>query len=122
MSATNAGDEERPSVVSNFVGEFRLADGALALQGLEFETPGARVELAGTYDLRREIMNFKGQLLMDATISETQKGWKRFVMKPLDPIFAKKGGGGTAIPIKIEGDRSVPAFGLDTGRLLKRGT
>jgi len=120
-SAPNAGDADQPSVVSNFLGQFSLADGALALQTLAFETPGTRVELAGTYNLRREILSFKGMLLMDATISETQKGWKRFALKPFDPIFAKKGGGGTAIPIKIEGERSRPAFGLDKGRLLKRG-
>ena len=121
VSAPRAGDAEQPSVVSNFLGDFSLADGALALQTLTFETPGTRVELAGTYNLRREILNFKGMLLMDATISETQTGWKRFALKPFDPVFAKKGGGGTAIPIKIEGERSQPAFGLDRGRLLKRG-
>lgn len=121
VSAPRAGDADQPSVVSNFLGDFSLADGALALQTLTFETPGTRVELAGTYNLRREILNFKGMLLMDATISETQTGWKRFALKPFDPVFAKKGGGGTAIPIKIEGERSQPAFGLDKGRLLKRG-
>jgi hypothetical protein len=43
------------------------------------------------------------------------------VLKVIDPLFEKKGGGGSAIPIKIEGKRSDPAFGLDKGRLLKRG-
>jgi hypothetical protein len=116
------GDADQPSVVFNFLGQFKLAGGALALQTLKFETPGTRVELAGTYNLRREILNFKGMLSMDATISETQKGWKRLILKPFDPVFGKKGGGGgTAIPIKIEGERSHPAFGLDKRRLLKRG-
>ena len=116
-----AGDAAQTGVASNFQGRFRLADAALALQALTFETPGTRVELAGAYHLRREALAFKGKLEMDATISETQKGWKRFAFKPLDPIFAKKGGGGTSIPIKIDGRRDQPAFGLDRGRLLRRG-
>jgi hypothetical protein len=122
VSAPSAGDADQPSVVSDFLGRFTLADGALALQALKFEMPGTRIELAGTYSLRRETLDFKGMLSMDATISQTQSGWKRLIMKPFDPIFAKKGGGGTAIPIKIEGERGLPAFGLDKGRLLKRGT
>ena len=116
------GEADQPSVVSNFLGQFKLADGALALQTLKFETPGTRVELAGTYNLRREMLDFKGMLLMDATVSQTQRGWRRFALKPFDPIFGKKGGGGgTEMPIKIQGKRNQPAFGLDRGRLLKRG-
>ena len=41
-------------------------------------------------------------------------------LKVLDPLFAKKGGEGTELPIKIQGKRSDPTFGLDRGRLFKR--
>ena len=111
---------EAERVVSNFNGRFKLADGALTLQPLTFATPGARVELTGTYDLQRELLDFKGMLLMDAKISETQTGLKRVFLKVLDPLF-KKDGGGSAIPIKIEGSRSAPSFGLDKGRVFHRG-
>jgi hypothetical protein len=113
-------EADQPSVASNFRGEFKLADGTLTLRALTFDTPGASVQLAGTYDLRRETLGFKGMLLLDARVSETQKGWKRLVLKVIDPLFAKKGGEGTALPIKIEGKRSQPSFGLDRGRLFKR--
>jgi hypothetical protein len=113
-------DADQPSVVSDFRGAFTLADGTLRLRTLTFETPGASVQLAGTYGLRRETLGFKGMFLMDARISETQRGWKRWALKVIDPLFAKKGGEGTALPIKIEGKRSEPKFGLDTGRLFKR--
>ena len=109
------------SVVSNFGGRFKLGGGTLELQTLTFDTPGASVQLAGTYRIKPQLLSFKGMLLLDAKMSETQKGWKRFLLKPLDPIFAKKGGEGTAIPIKIEGKRSEPSFGLDRGRLFRRG-
>lgn len=114
---------ERPeNVTSTFVGRFGLDGGALTLAGLTFDTPGARVQLAGTYGLRSERLNFAGMLLMDATISETQKGWKRLLLKQFDPIFEREGGkGGTALPIKIEGLRANPRFGMDARRLFHRG-
>jgi hypothetical protein len=118
---TGADTEQAGSVVSNFAGRFKLGGGTLALSTLMFNMPGTRVQLAGTYKLRPEILDFKGMLLMDAKISETQKGWKRFALKAIDPLFAKKGGGGSAIPIKIDGKRSDPSFGLDRGALLRRG-
>jgi hypothetical protein len=109
------------SVVSNLVGRFHLANGTLALQALKFEVPGAGVQIAGTYALRPQRLDFRGSLELQATMSETQRGWKRLLLKPLDPIFAKKGGGGTFLPIRIEGPRSDPAFGIDKGALFRRG-
>jgi hypothetical protein len=42
------------------------------------------------------------------------------LLKIVDPIFAKPGGG-SSIPIKIEGTRSDPKFGLDRDRVFNRG-
>jgi hypothetical protein len=111
--------DDRERVASNFVGRFILGDGTLMLKTLTFNTPGSSVQLAGTYGLQDELMNFKGQLLMDATISQTQTGWKRIVLKGIDPLF-KKDGHGAVIPIIIQGTRSNPSFGLDKGRVFKR--
>ena len=112
-------DAQDRNVVSNFNGRFTLADGALALRPLEFNMPGARVQLAGSYRLRAELLDFTGTLFMDATISQTQKGLKRVLLKVIDPLF-RRDGGGSAVPIKIEGQRNNPAFGLDKGRVLAR--
>ncbi len=106
-------------VVSNFSGRFKLGDGTLSLPSLTFNTPGTTVRLAGAYELRPEILDFKGMLVMDASISETQHGWKRFLFKIADPIFARKGGTGTALPIKIRGHRTNPTFGIDAAALLR---
>jgi len=108
------------SVVSNFAGRFQLAGGTLTLPSLTFDTPGTMVRLAGSYKLRPELLDFRGTLLMDASISQTQKGWKRFALKIIDPIFAQKGGRGTELPIKIQGKRAKPSFGIDAGALLRR--
>lgn len=113
-------DDRKESVVSNFQGRFRLANAVLGLKALGFETPGAQVHLAGTYGLRSEQLAFKGSLSLKARMSDTQRGVKRLLLKVIDPLFEGEHGG-TVIPIKIEGTRTDPSFGLDKGRLFKRG-
>jgi hypothetical protein len=108
-------------VVSDFQGRFTLANGRLVLPGVTFAVPGARVELAGTYALKAETIDFTGHLLLDANVSQTTTGWKSLLLKPVDPIFRQEDGTGSAIPIKISGTRKVPVFGLDVRRVFKRG-
>jgi hypothetical protein len=52
---------------------------------------------------------------LKAKVSQTQTGWKRWALKPVDPLFAKNGGG-TFLHIKVEGNSKQPKFGLDRGR------
>jgi hypothetical protein len=108
-------------VASDFQGRFKLGGGRLQLPQVSFDVPGARVELAGHYALKAETMDFKGQLLLDAKISETTTGWKSLLLKVVDPLFKQESGNGSAIPIKIGGSRSAPAFGLDMRRVFRRG-
>jgi hypothetical protein len=114
----NVNDQE--NVVSDFQGRFKLADGRLLLPELAFSAPGAKVELSGFYALKPETLEFKGQLLIDALVSETVTGWKRWVMRSADTIFKRPDGHGSAIPIQIKGSRSDPKFGLDIRGVLKR--
>jgi hypothetical protein len=109
-------------VASDFQGRFKLADGRLVLPDVSFDVPGARVELAGTYALKPETLDFKGQLLLDAKISQTTTGLKSLLLKAVDPLFNKKDGSGSVIPIKISGSRKAPDFGLDVRRMFKRGS
>jgi hypothetical protein len=81
--------------------------------------PGSLVDLAGTYDLVPETLNFKGTLFMDAKVSDTTTGIKHFLLKLADPLF-RRDGGGSAIPIKVTGRRSDPSIGLDKSRLFSR--
>jgi hypothetical protein len=112
-------EPNKPSVVSDMEGRFKLAGGVLGLSDLKFGVPGAVVELDGQYALRPETLDFKGMLLLDAKISETVTGFRSILLKVVDPLF-RKPGGGSAIPIKIAGERSKPQFGLDLGRVFKR--
>jgi hypothetical protein len=108
-------------VASDFEGRFKLASGRLELPEVTFAVPGARVELAGTYALKPETLDFKGQLLLDGKISQTMTGWKSLALKVVDPLFKQKNGTGSAIPIKIGGSRNAPDFGLDVRRVFRRG-
>jgi hypothetical protein len=51
---------------------------------------------------------------LEAKVSQTQTGWKRWALKPVDPFFAKNGAG-TFLRIKVEGNSAEPKFGLDRG-------
>ena len=108
-------------VASDFQGRFKLAGGRLELPEVTFAVPGARVELAGNYALKPETLDFKGQLLLDGTISQTMTGWKSLLLKAVDPLFKQKDGKGSLIPIKIGGSRNAPDFGLDVRRVFRRG-
>jgi hypothetical protein len=79
---------------------------------LSFSVEGATVQLAGTYQMTSGEMNFHGNLLMDAKLSQTTTGVKSFFLKALDPFF-KGEHGGTSLPIKITGTKDHPSFGLD---------
>jgi hypothetical protein len=113
--------ETRDHVVSDFRGRFKLAQGELALPDLSFSVPGAAVQLAGAYSLTRETINFTGNLLLDAKISETVTGLKSVLLKAVDPLFKQKDGTGSAIPIRIAGTRNAPEFGLDVKKVFNKG-
>ncbi len=118
LSRRGQGDpknEAIDSVVSHMTGEFTLANQLVRFSRLGFGVPGADVDLHGDYDLLRETIDFRGALKLDATVSQTQTGWKRIVLKPVDPFF-RKNGAGTFLKIRISGTRSAPSFGLDRGK------
>ena len=114
--------EEAPKeqVASDFQGRFAFGDARLALRDLRFAVPGAQVQLAGHYALKPQTLAFQGNLLLDVKVSQTVSGFKSLLLKVVDPLF-RRPGGGSSIPIKIEGTRNDPKFGLDVRRVFKRG-
>jgi hypothetical protein len=107
------------SIVSKMQGKFVLKDANLTFSDLRFSVPGAMVQLAGTYNLRDEQLDFRGDLLVDATLADMTSGFKSLLARLAQPFFRRKGGG-SQLPIKITGPRSAPQFGLDVGRVFKR--
>jgi hypothetical protein len=105
------GDEDAGSSVSDLRGTFALGGGVISFKQLTFSVPGARVQLAGTYGLKSEALDFHGKLILQAKLSQTQTGIKSFMLKPFDSFFRK--GDVTQLPIKVTGTRDKPSFGLD---------
>jgi hypothetical protein len=92
-------------------GDFYLAKGILSFSGLQFAIPGADVQLGGTYALDNEIMNFRGQVRLQAKLSQTTTGVKSVLLKLADPLFSKKGNG-AVLPVRITGSVQHPHYGL----------
>lgn len=112
-------DEEIDNVASNFRGSFRMQKARLYLNPLTFSVEGADVRLAGNYDTSREVMDFNGELRLQAKASQTQTGWKRLVLKIFDPMLDGKGAG-TVLPISITGTRDAPKFAADLKKAIFR--
>ena len=112
--------DEGPSVVSKLSGRFVLRNGVLDFSDLTFAVPGAIVQLAGTFDLKRDALDFGGHLLLDASLAETTAGIKSVLARVAQPFF-RRPGGGSKLPIRISGPRAKPAFGLDIKRALTPG-
>ncbi|MFN7993705.1 MAG: AsmA-like C-terminal region-containing protein [Bryobacteraceae bacterium] len=107
-------NQEIDEVVSDMSGSFHLENQVMTFRSLTFRVPGARVALAGNYDTDHDKVDFRGTLKLNATVSQTMTGWKRWVLKPVDPFFSKNGAG-TFLKIKVDGDSRHPNFGLDHG-------
>jgi hypothetical protein len=107
-------NEDIKGVVSAMAGSFRLANERITFRSLSFAVPGSGVDLAGTYDLARDTLDFHGTLKLQAKVSETMTGWKRWVLKPIDPFFSKQGAG-TLLHIQVVGTSDNPQFGRDQG-------
>ena len=101
-------------VVLGMGGRFRMEDETISFDSLSFAVPGSGVDLTGSYDLDSDLLDFHGTLKLDAKVSETMTGWKRWLLKPVDPFFAKHGAG-TFLRIQVTGSAKAPKFGRDKG-------
>jgi hypothetical protein len=108
-------------VFSALRGEFQLRDGEIRFGSIVFQVPGAAIHLGGNYGIDSEQIDMRGVARLQAKVSQTQTGWKRIVLKPVDPFFSKAGAG-TLLPIQITGTRSAPKFGLDRGKKTESAT
>ncbi|HEY1987064.1 MAG TPA: hypothetical protein VGG85_16740 [Terracidiphilus sp.] len=112
IKTTDAND-----TTSEMEGSFHMANAAIGLPDLQYNVPGASIQLKGTYPLDG-FMHFDGTVKMQATVSQAVGGWKGFLLKPADRFF-KKDGAGTVVAIQIRGPHDAPEFGVDFGRMKK---
>jgi hypothetical protein len=107
-------DMDISEVASDLRGSFKFGDGVVTFYNLSFAVQGASLHLDGTYNLDSTAMDFHGDLLLHAKLSQTTTGAKSFFLKAADPFFKGKNGG-SDLHIKITGTKDHPTFGLDTG-------
>jgi hypothetical protein len=104
------------SISLRMTSSFRLSSGIITLPDLDYTVPGAKIQLKGAYVLEDEALNFAGTARMAAPISRMVGGWKGLLLSPIDRYF-EKDGAGTEVPIRIEGTRAEPKFGIDFERM-----
>jgi hypothetical protein len=108
-------------VTSHMTGKFKMAEGKLTLEDLNFVMPGATVQLAGVYTLDGKKFDFTGNVRTDAKLSQmVASWWKSWPLKVVDPFFHKHGAGAD-IPVKVTGTNTAPKFGLDIGHKKSSG-
>jgi hypothetical protein len=111
-------DESIDEVASRMATKFALRDGVFTYHGLSFDVQGASVQLAGTHSLRSKAVDLAGVVLLNATVSQTQTGYRSWLLKPFDPLF-RKNGAGTRLVIQVAGTQDQPKIGLQLGPTLK---
>ena len=105
------------NVPANFSGMFRLENARMSFSDLSFQVPGVQVQMKGAYTIAQQELDFTGDVRLQATVSQTQKGIKHWVTVPFDPIF-KKNGAGTYLPVNIQGSTDHPKIQLDWKKVL----
>ena len=105
-------NEQIDEVISRMTGAFQLDNAVITFSDLTFGVPGADVQLAGSYNLDADQLDFRGALRLQAKVSQTMTGWKHWLLKPVDP-FLSKNGAGTYLKIQVVGNSKAPKFGRD---------
>ena len=103
-------------VPADFAGEFSLAKGNLSFAQFRFVVPGVLAQMKGSYGLHSERIDFVGDVMLQATVSQTMSGLKHWLLVPFDPLFMKHGAG-TYLPVEIAGTREHPEVRLQLGKM-----
>jgi len=111
-SQGNTGDVPDDNAASEMQGTFQIQNGVMTFSELKFNVPGAQVRMTGTFGLEHQDFDMRGTLDMDASLSQTTTGVKSFLLRAVNPLFAKPGGG-TRIFFRLGGTEKVPIYTLD---------
>jgi hypothetical protein len=111
-------DQSIDEVASQMATKFVLRNAVFTYQGLSFDVQGASVKLNGTHSLRSKTLDLSGVVLLNATVSQTQTGFRSWLLKPFDPLFSKNGAG-TRLVITVAGTQDQPKIALQLGPTLK---
>ena len=99
-------------VGSSLSGSFTQADAVMQIPELNYQMPGAQVQMSGQVQLVGSTFEFHGKVRTQATASQMTTGWKSLLLTPFDKLL-KKNGAGLELPIKVTGTRSTYDLRLD---------
>lgn len=99
-------------VLSNVKGHVVLRDAVAHLSNVSFDVPGASARVNGTYKLKTDQIDFKGDMHLDTELSEATTGVKSFLLKAIKPFTAQKKNQGSIVSLKIEGTYDNPKYSV----------
>jgi len=97
-------------VLSNVKGHLVLRDAVAHLSNVSFDVPGASARVNGTYKLKTDQIDFKGDMHLDTELSKATTGVKSFLLKVIKPMLAEKKHEGSIVTLKIEGTYDNPKY------------
>jgi hypothetical protein len=106
------------AVPAQMRGQVDIRGRRMTLRAIRFAVPGASLEASGSYRLDTERLNFRGVARLDARASRTQRGARRLLLLPVDPLL-RRDGAGTRLVLDIRGTKTEPKLDLDIGASLR---
>ena len=97
-------------VLSNVKGHVVLRDAVAHLSNVSFDVPGASARVNGTYKLKTDQIDFKGDMHLDTELSKATTGVKSFLLKVIKPLTAQNKQQGSIVSLKIEGTYDDPKY------------
>jgi len=107
----SASSDGRAEVASQMAVDFSLGHALVTVNSLDYEIPGAHVNMDGVYSMDGNVFEFKGHVRTDAKASQMVTGWKSALLRPFDPLF-QRNGAGLELPISVSGTKGDVLFGL----------
>jgi hypothetical protein len=90
--------------MSDMKGHVAMRGGMARLSAVSFRVPGAAATGGGTYNLLSKRIDLRGEVKMEATVSEAAGGVKSVILKPFNFLFRQKTSrAGAILPVSLTG-------------------
>ncbi len=103
-------DYDPGRVVSNVKGHVELRNSIATLTNVSFDVPGASALVNGTYRLKTEKINCKGEMRLDTELSKATTGVKSFLLKIIQPLTSNKKQKESIVSLSIGGTYNNPTY------------
>jgi hypothetical protein len=104
--------DDPPAVTAQAESDTRFEGGTAYFPNIQFQMPGARAHLHGTFNLLDTKVHLTGMVALQQSLPHAETGWKAVLLKPLAPFFRRKPAG-AVVPIAVTGTAQQPRIGAD---------